>query len=380
MDRKVQDKKKEPEVKKTTEKKKDPENTKEKVADSKKEVKDKNNSKKTKVIKTEIHHKKQNSNDFKDNKAKNELIPKVKKEQPIQKISCEDKKVESKKSPSPQNKTGNSPSDVKNNKSIKITNIQTVQTVQNTQSIQNNQNLRNSQNIPSNKKPMDVTSFNHNVIGKVIVLIKNSIEDIQNKKDNDEIIKRLTQANGILISFVNENDKIYKNMIGNINILAAKNNNLRNSITSLNKNEMINNSNNNLEFKKKEYPNGDVYEGQFKDDKKEGEGKYYYKNGNIYTGEFKNDIAEGKGTFFFLGGNKYVGDLKNGKAHGKGTYYWTNGNRYEGDWKNGKRIGQGAYFYKNGDIEIGNFNEKPIGKFAKLNTSGELALIQYTED
>ena len=45
-----------------------------------------------------------------------------------------------------------------------------------------------------------------------------------------------------------------------------------------------------------------------------------------------------------------------------------------------KRAGQGLLFWANGDIEIGNFNEEPIGKFAKLNTQGEIYLVQYTED
>ena len=40
------------------------------------------------------------------------------------------------------------------------------------------------------------------------------------------------------------------------------------------------------------YNNGDIYEGEFKNDKKEGKGKIIYKNGEIYEGEFKNVIKK----------------------------------------------------------------------------------------
>ena len=44
-----------------------------------------------------------------------------------------------------------------------------------------------------------------------------------------------------------------------------------------------------------EYKDGGTYEGEWKNDKKEGKGIYKYKNGDIYEGYFKNDIKDGKG-------------------------------------------------------------------------------------
>ena len=41
---------------------------------------------------------------------------------------------------------------------------------------------------------------------------------------------------------------------------------------------------------------------------KEGSGKMIYKNGDIYQGEFKNDKKEGKGLMTFTNGNKYDGE------------------------------------------------------------------------
>ena len=42
---------------------------------------------------------------------------------------------------------------------------------------------------------------------------------------------------------------------------------------------------------------GHNYTGDFKDGKRHGTGKYIYPNGDIYEGEWKNNIREGEGTF-----------------------------------------------------------------------------------
>lgn len=38
---------------------------------------------------------------------------------------------------------------------------------------------------------------------------------------------------------------------------------------------------------------GDVYDGDWIEDKKEGDGRYEYKEGDVYVGRFKNDLKEG---------------------------------------------------------------------------------------
>ena len=47
------------------------------------------------------------------------------------------------------------------------------------------------------------------------------------------------------------------------------------------------------------WPNGDIYEGEYKDDNRNGFGIYKYSNGNRYEGEFKNDKQHGKGKITF---------------------------------------------------------------------------------
>ena len=74
----------------------------------------------------------------------------------------------------------------------------------------------------------------------------------------------------------------------------------------------------------------------------------YYKNGSIkYEGDFINDKAEGNGKYIKEDGNYYIGELKNNLKHGKGKLYYKNGNiKYEGDFINDKFAGNGKFYYR----------------------------------
>ena len=41
------------------------------------------------------------------------------------------------------------------------------------------------------------------------------------------------------------------------------------------------------------------YEGEWKNDKQHGKGKYYNKNGEIYEGGWENNLKSGKGKYTF---------------------------------------------------------------------------------
>jgi len=75
----------------------------------------------------------------------------------------------------------------------------------------------------------------------------------------------------------------------------------------------------------KTYADGSVYEGDWKDDKKHGEGKCTFADGSVYEGELKNDKVHGEGKCTFASGEVYEGELKNGKRHGEGENTFASG-------------------------------------------------------
>ena len=146
------------------------------------------------------------------------------------------------------------------------------------------------------------------------------------------------------------------------------------------------------------YNNGYYYEGEWKDEKKEGDGLfiigeskfmcffaddlpngrglYYsqfsianviwekgeitkgimsYSNNNIFIGTFDESVYWKKGTVILANGIRESGEWNRGIRNGYFIFIYTNGDRFEGIFINGKNSGQGKYYYTNGDTYIGEF-------------------------
>ncbi len=97
------------------------------------------------------------------------------------------------------------------------------------------------------------------------------------------------------------------------------------------------------------YANGEIYEGEWKDDKRCGKGELYhqslYSKSYSYTGEWVDDKLNGQGTFTD-GYITYKGEFIGGKYNGKGTLVKKRYNTvatytYSGDFAGGKKHGQG---------------------------------------
>ena len=103
------------------------------------------------------------------------------------------------------------------------------------------------------------------------------------------------------------------------------------------------------------FADGDKYVGEWRDDKKNGQGTYYYLaddefKGDKYVGEFRDNAFNGQGTFTYADGDKYVGEFRDDKEHGQGTYTFANGNKYVGEFKDGVLDGYAIQYRADGSI------------------------------
>jgi len=97
------------------------------------------------------------------------------------------------------------------------------------------------------------------------------------------------------------------------------------------------------------------YEGQWKDNKPQGQGTLVFLSGNKYVGEFKKGKRHGQAAFNWVNGDKHLGEWMDGEKNGHGTFNWVNGDKYVGEFKKGKRHGQGAFNGVNGDKYLGEY-------------------------
>ncbi len=61
------------------------------------------------------------------------------------------------------------------------------------------------------------------------------------------------------------------------------------------------------------------------------------------------DCQNGKGSYVYLNDDYYDGEWKNGKREGQGKLFGNNF-IYDGEWKNGKRNGYGVWENSSGEI------------------------------
>ena len=97
---------------------------------------------------------------------------------------------------------------------------------------------------------------------------------------------------------------------------------------------------------------------------------FTYTNGDIYIGDFKNNKRHGHGTLTSDDGTQYVGKWADNKFNGQGMETYPNGDKYIGEFKNNKRHGQGTVTFSNGNeplVGIWNNNELQAVRHQKQN-------------
>jgi len=86
-------------------------------------------------------------------------------------------------------------------------------------------------------------------------------------------------------------------------------------------------------------------------------GAWTFSGGETYFGEWKNDKRNGQGYFTTPDGETYVGEWKDDNRHGQGSATWSDGETYVGEWKDDNRHGQGSVIYPDGQTYVGEFKD-----------------------
>eukprot|EP00831_Metopus_contortus_P051539 TRINITY_DN43268_c0_g1_i3.p2 TRINITY_DN43268_c0_g1~~TRINITY_DN43268_c0_g1_i3.p2 ORF type:complete len:210 (-),score=43.96 TRINITY_DN43268_c0_g1_i3:164-793(-) len=83
---------------------------------------------------------------------------------------------------------------------------------------------------------------------------------------------------------------------------------------------------------------GDIFEGEYRDNKKHGPGIIYFLNGDRFEVEFKDDKANGKGTIYYNNGDKFVGEFKDSKRNGRGMYIFSDNKTLEVEFRDDEMV------------------------------------------
>jgi len=131
-----------------------------------------------------------------------------------------------------------------------------------------------------------------------------------------------------------------------------------------------------------EYANHDIYDGQWKNGIRHGQGKMISQDG-VYIGQFCKDLKDGKGRMEYCDGGMYEGNWSLGKRHGKGA--WSNHIKpgyvasYSGDWVYDVREGNGELLFNTGDKYSGPIVAgQPHGHGRMLLESGVIFDAKFT--
>lgn len=100
-------------------------------------------------------------------------------------------------------------------------------------------------------------------------------------------------------------------------------------------------------------------------------------NGQVYDGEFKMDECNGVGTLHYPDGKRFVGTWKDGKKHGKAHYEWPNGSRYDVFYTEGRKKDAGAL--DNKLVDVGEL-KTTYGNIAKKATASKAFLAENSEN
>lgn len=110
------------------------------------------------------------------------------------------------------------------------------------------------------------------------------------------------------------------------------------------------------------HKNGEEYEGEFYNGKKDGMGKWKDLEGNTYEGQWSNDRKHGHGIYKTKEGFMYDGEFELNKRHGLGTIITPDNTKYTCTFADDVEFGEVEFFFANGDHALGYINDGYLHK------------------
>jgi len=98
---------------------------------------------------------------------------------------------------------------------------------------------------------------------------------------------------------------------------------------------MLENDRSGLSMVRMEFANMSVYEGEWYDGKREGDGRQVFADGDSYEGKWQNGKPDGKGRLSFKNGGYFEGLFNAGRPSGRGTFVRNTGETFTGAWFDG---------------------------------------------
>lgn len=109
------------------------------------------------------------------------------------------------------------------------------------------------------------------------------------------------------------------------------------------------------------YPSGDIYEGEWLDNKMHGEGSYTYKKtGDIYSGSWSGNKKNGRGRYECASDSSVLSGAWVDGNITEGSWEWKDAGKYDGTFKLGRPVGVGRFEFVNGIVHNGEYVQKKV--------------------
>eukprot|EP00804_Cyclotella_cryptica_P028642 CCRYP_008164-RA/>CCRYP_008164-RA protein AED:0.21 eAED:0.21 QI:406/0.8/0.66/1/0.8/0.66/6/422/991 len=129
------------------------------------------------------------------------------------------------------------------------------------------------------------------------------------------------------------------------------------------------------------FPDGSVYEGEWRDNTPNGWGVFRWPDNSVFQGMWKDGRRHGNsGTLIVSDGFRYEGAWVDNAMEGRGVATYPDGQIYEGMWVAGRREGRGTIRFTNGAVYEGRFKDDNMEGQGTMKMSRNVIIPSHSDD